>query len=159
MKKINVLLLACAVLFAACATTQKKTKETAMNNASSASPTGPQELIGTYWKLIELMGKPVTDAENRRAAYIYFREPNMMSSSGGCNTINGPYEVMPGNRIKFSENLASTMMACPDQQMETDFKRVLAQADNYAIADNKLSLNKARMAPLARFVKGEAPKP
>jgi hypothetical protein len=37
--------------------------------------------------------------------------------------------------------------------METEklFMELLEMADNYTMADNVLSLNKARMAPLARF--------
>jgi hypothetical protein len=36
-------------------------------------------------------------------------------------------------------------------QLEDELKNVLGMADNYSILDGKLSLNKARMAPLARF--------
>ena len=42
-------------------------------------------------------------------------------------------------------------MACPDMSMENQFIEVLGRADNYSILGDKLSLNKARMAPLARF--------
>ena len=42
-------------------------------------------------------------------------------------------------------------MACPDMQIADQFNQVLGKVDNYAIADGVLSLNKARMAPLARF--------
>ncbi|MFN3640898.1 MAG: META domain-containing protein, partial [Flavobacterium sp.] len=53
-------------------------------------------------------------------------------------------------RIKFSK-VASTMMACDDMDTEQEFAKVLETVDNYSLADGKLSLNKARMAPLARF--------
>lgn len=36
-------------------------------------------------------------------------------------------------------------------QLESDFLRVLEEADNYVITGDTLVLNKARMAPLARF--------
>jgi heat shock protein HslJ len=43
------------------------------------------------------------------------------------------------------------MMACPDMQTESTFLQVLQKVDNYAIKDDTLSLQKARMAPLAKF--------
>ena len=45
------------------------------------------------------------------------------------------------------------MRACPEPQMqlEQQFLANLAMADNYSLAEQSLSLNKARMAPLARF--------
>lgn len=45
----------------------------------------------------------------------------------------------------------STMMACDNMEIETGFKKVLEQTDNYTVDGNTLSFNKARMAPLARF--------
>lgn len=43
------------------------------------------------------------------------------------------------------------MMACVDMATEQEFKKILEIVDNYTINDKKLSLNKARMAPLAIF--------
>ena len=43
-------------------------------------------------------------------------------------------------------------MACPDMTVEQDFLEMLETVDSYAIgSDGTLSLNRARMAPLARF--------
>jgi heat shock protein HslJ len=36
-------------------------------------------------------------------------------------------------------------------ELETQFLKVLEMADNYTIAGDNLVLNRARMAPLARF--------
>jgi heat shock protein HslJ len=54
------------------------------------------------------------------------------------------------NRIKFSK-MAATMMACPDMEVEREFLQVLETADNYNLIGDTLVLNRARMAPLARF--------
>jgi len=45
------------------------------------------------------------------------------------------------------------MMACLNMEIEDELKRALEMADNYSLSsDGKfLSLNRARMAPLARF--------
>ena len=44
------------------------------------------------------------------------------------------------------------MMACPDMETETQFYKVLEMVDNYYHNNDTLILNKAKMAPLARFV-------
>jgi hypothetical protein len=55
-----------------------------------------------------------------------------------------------GNRITISK-MISTQMACPDMEIDTQFLKVLQIADNYYLIRDALVLNKARMAPLARF--------
>ncbi len=47
--------------------------------------------------------------------------------------------------------MASTLMACPDMELEREFMKVLYTADNYNFDGKTIVLNKARMAPLARF--------
>jgi hypothetical protein len=42
-------------------------------------------------------------------------------------------------------------MACPELDIENELIKALETADNYNYANDKLVLNKARMAPLARF--------
>ena len=81
------------------------------------------------WKLIELAGKPVADKINGKEPFILL-------------------QVI--ERIKFSQGM-STMMACENMEIETGLNKALVAADNYTINGNTLSLNKARMAPLARF--------
>ena len=53
--------------------------------------------------------------------------------------------------------IAATLRACPDMETESQFFEVLVMTDNYAIAGMRLSLHKARMAPLARFEVSPAP--
>ena len=65
--------------------------------------------------------------------------------------VMGSYEILEGNRISFGRGMASTMMACPDMEIADRFNEVINTVDNYTVADGVLSLNKARMAPLARF--------
>ena len=104
------------------------------------------------WILTELMGKPAGGGQNRKQAFLNFNpETSTVAGNGGCNALFGPYELKEGDRISFG-NLASTMMACPDMAMEKQLLEVLSKVDNYTVADTVLSLNKARMAPLARFV-------
>ena len=113
------------------------------------------DITEKYWKLIELNGVPLVFEDSlSRAPYIILKNAdNRVSGHGGCNTLTGSYEIdRVSNRIKFSQ-MASTMMSCLKMENEDRLKKALEMADNYALsADGKfLSLNRARMAPLARF--------
>ena len=147
MKNLYLLTLLSVFTLAYC-NTPAKTSEP----ANTMTETKNTELIGTHWKLIELNGQPVTNpVGNQKEAFIMFaKEENRISGSGGCNMLMGAYELMDGNRLKFS-GIASTMMACPDMSMERQLNNVFDSTDNYAISGKILSLHKAKMAPLARF--------
>jgi len=122
---------------------------------TSSVATPPGGITEKYWKLIEINGKPVVwDESATREAFIILKDnDNRVNGHGGCNTLSGTYEIdRTASRIKFSQ-MASTMMACLNMEVENNLKRALEMADNYSLsADGKyLSLNRARMAPLARF--------
>lgn len=110
------------------------------------------EITERYWKLVELMGKKVLpDESNKREPYMILKSENkQVIGSGGCNNFNGSYELKEGNRIAFSK-IITTLMACPNLDSETQFLKVLEMADNYFMSADTLVLNRARMAPLARF--------
>nr|WP_068891953.1 META domain-containing protein [Pedobacter panaciterrae] len=103
------------------------------------------------WKLIELAGKPVADKINDKEPFILLQKSdNRYSASGGCNGLGGTFELLENGRIKFSQGM-STMMACENMEIEKGLSEALITADNYSLNGDNLSLNKARMAPLARF--------
>jgi copper homeostasis protein (lipoprotein) len=106
-----------------------------------------------YWKLIELNGKKFTLTGNQKKEpyFILKNENNRVTGFTGCNSFNGSYEISAGNRIRFSKTI-STMMACMDVDYENNYLRVFDVADNYSLKGDTLSLNKARMAALAKFI-------
>lgn len=109
------------------------------------------ELTGTKWKLVELYGKPVEKSEtSKEDFFIQFDDKSGYAAYAGCNRMAGKYESEQPLRIRFEKGI-STLMACPDMTIEQEFAKVLETADNYSIGEDNLSLNKARMAPLARF--------
>lgn len=110
------------------------------------------KLEGKTWQLVELMGEEVAMAPGNTYPNITFNsERSQAVGNNGCNRFMGSYELKSGNRIAFG-NIASTLMACENMDKASRFNEVLQEADNYAISgDTLLSLNKARMAPLARF--------
>lgn len=111
-----------------------------------------KELREKYWRLIELRGKALSGAEQLREPHLMLKiTENRLVGHGGCNHFSGTYSLSPQGRIAFSM-LAMTEMACMDYTLEGEFMKVLEQTDNYSLKNDTLSLNKARMAPLARFV-------
>jgi heat shock protein HslJ len=127
--------------------------QNAVANPDNTKPAA--ELVGTYWKLTELMGKGIvvdtSSAMSREPHMILQASDSTVKGHGGCNGFGGNYEWKAPNRIKF-DKIVSTMMACEQLQTENSFFETLRNADNYYIIGDTLILNKARMAPLARFV-------
>lgn len=108
-------------------------------------------LVEKYWKLTELFGEAVTTPEGGKEAHMILKgEGNRVQGNAGCNSFNGTYILKPGNRISFSQ-MASTMMMCVNMDTETKLHQVFEMVDNYVVNGDSLVLNKARMAPLARF--------
>jgi heat shock protein HslJ len=75
-----------------------------------------------------------------------------MNGFGGCNRFIGSYKLdAAASRLSFGQ-IATTSMACiSSMEVEQAFYEVLRNADNYSLAGDHLTLNRARMAPLARF--------
>jgi heat shock protein HslJ len=131
----------------ACHSTSRSGKS--QGDAASAE----NAITGKYWRLIELNGRPVTQASQQNEPRLTFREENLqMDGNGGCNSFRGNYELGEMGRIRFF-GVVATQKACLHMETEKELFKVFDMADNYALsADGKiLSLNRARMAPLARF--------
>jgi len=124
------------------------------NTTQKVKPNKNQEITEKYWKLIEINGQKVT-ADNfasKEPHFILKSTDNRVNGNGGCNSFFGTYELQAdSNRISFSK-IGATKMACIKPTVENDFFNVLETADNYTVKNDTLQLNKARMAPLAKFV-------
>lgn len=111
----------------------------------------PQDITDKYWRLIELGGKPIDIKNPTTEPHIYLNSAdNSLEGSGGCNTFSATFELIAGSRIKIS-GIISTKMRCEDIEIEKEFFNVLESADNYQLSPDMLILNKAKMAPLAKF--------
>lgn len=117
------------------------------NYVLTESPSGITE---KYWKLVELNGKPVPPLE--REPFLILKTDGRVVGFGGCNNFTGSYTANEAaSRIRFAQ-LASTRMACIEgMDVEGMFNEVLGQVDNFSLSGDLLTLNRARMAPLARF--------
>lgn len=137
-------LLFCLLSLGAC-NIFKKSTQTAENGMKT------NEITDRRWKLVELDGKPVADKINGKEPFILLQKSDhRYSASGGCNGLGGTFTLQDHGRIKFSQGM-STMMACENMEIENGLNKVLVTVDNYSLSGDDLSLNKARMAPLARF--------
>lgn len=110
-------------------------------------------LTEKYWKLTKLYGQDVNMTEDQERE-IFFRltSAGRLTGFGGCNPISGAYELQKGLRISF-DKVATGLKFCAGDIPEAKFLEVLNTADNYSFSEDNqtLSLNKARMAPLAVF--------
>lgn len=95
-----------------------------------------------YWKLKTLDGKLIEMAQNQqREIFITLRENGNINGFGGCNTFQGSYKTLSGNRIKF-DNIITTMKYCEginDQLILT----VLKNADGFTVKNDFLTISKA----------------
>ena len=145
LSKLGMTTAICIFLFISCKSTQTTTN-TSQNTSN---------IVEKRWKLIELSGEELkAEEQTPEIFFILNGKDNRVTGNGGCNSFTGSYTLSEGNRISFSA-LVSTMMACMNMETETQFYKVLETVDNYTIKDNILSLNKARMAPLAKFTLSE----
>ena len=150
MKYLLKLVIALVFLAGGCKTSSRGVEQSGNDGMQSGDG-----ITEKFWKLVELNGNPVAldESVSNTPHIILKKENNRVNGHGGCNTITGSYEIdFSAHRIKFSQMVA-TMIACLNMEVEAGLTRALEMADNYSIsADGKyLSLNRARMAPLARF--------
>jgi copper homeostasis protein (lipoprotein) len=124
-----------------------------LHKVADAAPQVPDALFApSYWRLTELLGKPVEQEHvgKKTPSLKFEKEESKIFGYGGCNNFVGTFSFTAGNRLRFSQ-IASTMKACLDVTVETEFLKVLETADNCHLDDHVLVLHRARMAPLARF--------
>ena len=80
--------------------------------ANSHNGSGPS-LTGTYWKLTEVNGKPVGEAEEgkRREIYLTLKaKETRVSGNAGCNGFGGTYTLKAdGFGLSFSQMMRTQM--------------------------------------------------
>lgn len=109
---------------------------------------GNSQIEDKKWKIIEINGQSVKgSAENY---YIIFHSrTNRIEAKANCNVLLNSYKIQNELQLTIKPGI-STMMACPDD-LEQELIKVLTYVDNLSTDGQYLSLNKGRMAPLARF--------
>lgn len=141
-----------AIMLAGCKTTSRQVKSNQQTDSQNVTlEKSDLPLVGTKWLLVELRGQSVAkNKDSKEVFYLQLAEDGKVTAFAGCNRMSGGYELKEGLQIRFTA-MASTRMACPDMTTEQVLGEVLAGADNYSINGQSMTLNKARMAPLAKF--------
>jgi uncharacterized lipoprotein YbaY/heat shock protein HslJ len=117
---------------------------------NTCAPSEHAELQNTYWKLLELEGKPVVTPEGMREAHIVLAtEGSKARGHAGCNNFFGTFAIVE-DKLNFSA-LGSTMMACPEgMDTEQAFLQALGETTRFEISGQFLTLF-AGERPLARL--------
>lgn len=111
--------------------------------------TGNPQVEDQKWGLTELYGEKV-DGNPDNYYLIFNSNDGTISAKAGCNTLNFPYMIEEQFKLTTGEGI-STMMACQDMEWEKKLSEAITKADNISVGNGTLTLNKARMAPLAVF--------
>jgi heat shock protein HslJ len=109
------------------------------------------KLHGIYWKLTKL-GEKTADGNAEHFGRVYLKlDLYKMRAFGynGCNNFFGSFEIPSSGKINFKP-LASTKMACPDNEVETLLMFAFANIDAYTISEGGLTLSGGGK-PLAVF--------
>jgi len=132
----------------ACESGQQQSHQTdqIFNIPASNKTTG---VTDRYWKLVELNGKPI---EASSGVFIFLNSSDgRVHGNLGCNSFSGSFTLEEGNRISFSQLVNTQKFCLEGMEIEAEMARILQQTDNYNLTETQFVLNRARMAPLARF--------
>ena len=91
----------------------------------------------TQWSLVQLMGREITISPN--SMKITFLAENRMVGNGGCNNIQAKYVLSENRAIEIGQ-IASTMMMCPNMELEQEFMSVLQSTTHYEMDGPNLLL-------------------
>ena len=138
-------ILAVACFAVACGSQQQNSyPTTAETLTTAAQATG---ITGIHWQLVELGGNAIETT----SAFIFFNEDGTVHGNLGCNSFSGSFTQQSGNRISFSQLVNTQKFCLEGMDVEAEMAQVLQQADNYNLTETQFVLNRAKMAPLARF--------
>lgn len=123
-------------------------KETTV--VKSTTPAAPVTfaLAGTEWRLHTLLKKKVR-ASNKPFTLTLLSKDARFTAYMGCNQIGGQYIMPSVDGLAFTA-VISTKMACPDDQVEATFVKLLSQVDAYSIQKDQLILRQGKTV-LAQF--------
>jgi heat shock protein HslJ len=114
-------------------------------------------LLETYWRPVEIDGKPVViRAGTREPHFVLSRNDHRVRGFTGCNNLAGTFE-QGADGFRFRQ-LLSTRMAClPQNDLEAEFLAALEATAAQRIVGESLELldkdRKVRMRLEARYLK------
>lgn len=137
----RIIVLGCLAVLAACASGPG-------SQQGGPVPTAP--LTNTYWKLVELRGNSVNVPQGQQGEpHMIFRDDGRVNGFSGCNRFVGEYTVTGANLL--FDSMASTRMACPDDNYESVLYDVFADTAGVFLEGKVLKLLDEQGHGLARF--------
>jgi len=127
------------------------------NDNNTTDPTSEQNLTFslTYWKLVTLNDKNISNEKMSREAHIIF-SPTLegkgkFKGASGCNDMLGKYLANDNNLTIDTKHIAMTRMACPQIEIETQFIQTLGSVLSWKISAEYLELMDLNGSSIARF--------
>ncbi|QTY27384.1 copper resistance protein NlpE N-terminal domain-containing protein [Flavobacterium sp. CS20] len=94
--------------------------------------------LETYWKLIEIDGKPIDVTTLQNEAHLIFKiQDSLVVGSGGCNRLSGRYSLSENNFIDISQ-MRSTLMACENMAIEQALSQAIQNVKQYKFYEDTL---------------------
>lgn len=107
--------------------------------------------LAGQWRLIDYAGEKEMKNFNSDENYIltFDTENGTFGMQTDCNSLSGSYKT-EGDSIKF-DNIAKTLMACPNDEVEKEIGRILPMIDTYTVKNDTILALRADMRTMARF--------
>jgi copper homeostasis protein (lipoprotein) len=113
--------------------------------ACAGTPMPPSELTETYWRPVEIEGKPVPLQTGAREPHIVLqKEGSRLQGYAGCNSMAGGY-TLSGDALRFGP-MAMTRRACVGDHanaLESAFVAALGATASYRVNAASLELRDA----------------
>lgn len=94
-------------------------------------------LFNVKWELTTLEGDTLNLTHEDNRIFVKFDSiEKRVNGKATCNRFFGNYEL-DGSKLKFS-TLGATRMACPDQQIEIKFFKLMEQVNTFSIEKGEL---------------------
>ncbi|WP_367914213.1 META domain-containing protein [Leadbetterella sp. DM7] len=139
---------ALALAMAACNPGKESTETTAEETVQAAG-TG---LFDKQWNLAEIKGNAVVlDSSFHATPHLTFTESDSsVAGNAGCNQIGGGFMLTGSDGITFTK-MRSTLMACPNLEVEQQFVAELENIKKYRIEGTTLLLNNENSETLLKL--------
>jgi len=101
----------------------------------------PRLALSNVWKVIYVgrFQDPKSSTNNEALNFEFNGSEGTFFGNMGCNTVRGGFSILSNSRIQLSQG-ASTMMSCPNMEIELDVRNALEKVRKYKIENRILYL-------------------
>ena len=120
----------------------------------STTPKSPTKTATGDWLLASMNNAPI----NRMVVVptLQIRASEMLlSGNAGCNQYSGQIEKLDAKSFMVSDKIVSTMMACNNENIESEYLQKLSMASSYEVKEDKLMVYDKAGKNILSFIKNE----